>query len=104
MPCYSETRVTVDLGKVDMERLTRAAALANVTIRKRSDGRVVVSSYDTSRSAVDLENSLKQQYSVLTVQAAAQRFGWKVKATTTKQATTTTKQTAAKVVTMKLGR
>lgn len=100
MPCYTETRVTVDLGKVDPERLQKAAELAGVYVRRLADGRVEVSAPGRQDFAT-IENALKQQYSVLTVQAASKRFGWKVQATTTKQSTTTA---TTKVVTMKLGR
>lgn len=94
MACWTvrETAVDLDaLGKVDEERVAQAAAALGYRVR-RERGRLVVASY---RGTPDLA-ALKREYASLTVQAAAKRFGWKVKAQERSQ--------SASAITIKLGR
>lgn len=101
MPCYTRRSVTVDLGKVDWERLERAADLLGLTVTRVYDAETQVRISGSSRPAEELTRMLKQQYTKLTVEAAAKRFGFAVKA---QAAMPSTQVRGAQVIQMKLGR
>lgn len=101
MPCYTRRSVTVDLGKVDWERLERAADLLGLTVVRGYGAETEVRILGSSRPAEELTRMLKQQYTKLTIEAAAKRFGFAVKAQTSMASS---QVRGAQVVQMKLGR
>lgn len=91
MPCYSIQTTRVAMGKVDLERMARAAKAEGWTVT-RTDARLVLSkggvraTFQKGSEEVQVRGgttetaaALKRAYAAQTVAEAARKHGWKLK-------------------------
>lgn len=86
MPCYTNQRVSVDAGKMNLTILTEAVKGLGWNVAPARDGILKwgVNQYDTQTGVLavgtDEEvNEIKRAYSEQVVKSQAARFGWSVK-------------------------
>ena len=92
MPCYSVQTTKVAMGKVDLERMARAARAEGWTVIQNDNNKLtlakdgIAATFQRGREEVQLRGgtteaaaTLKRAYAAQTAIDAARKHGWKLK-------------------------
>lgn len=99
MPCWTTSTTTVDLDAsgVDLARMIRAGEKHGIIV-SRQNGRIILRD-PQGRPVAEMARLVKQTYSGLTVEAAMQRFGYKIQTKTSENV-----EGVGRVVSLRVGR